>query len=188
MQRQSHPARPKVLAAQTAIVLALVWGWELAPNWMLEELLWSRPSAIFSQTVIWLSDGTLLRSAAATLRTVAAGMILGGLLGIASGLYAGASRAVARLVIGPIEPDLEVPKCSQPIRPIVASPHHMKDRVMIELRCPDAKLWHIYVPVRVIGTSAVAVAVHAIVQRDGNVDPGILGHRTERSGTLNETR
>lgn len=69
-----------------------------------------------------------------------------------------------RFVIGPIDPDLEVPKCSQPIRPIVASPHHMKDRVMIELRCPDAKLWHLYVPVRVIGTSAVAVAVHAIVQ------------------------
>jgi flagellar basal body P-ring formation protein FlgA len=69
-----------------------------------------------------------------------------------------------RFVIGPIEPELEVPKCSQPIRPMVASPHHMKDRVMIELRCPDAKLWHIYVPVRVIGTTPVAVTVHAIVQ------------------------
>jgi flagellar basal body P-ring formation protein FlgA len=69
-----------------------------------------------------------------------------------------------RFVIGPIDSDLQVPKCSQPIRPIVASPHHMKDRVTIELRCADAKLWHIYVPVRVIGTSPVAVAVHAIVQ------------------------
>ncbi len=69
-----------------------------------------------------------------------------------------------RFIIGPIEPDLMVPKCSQPIRPIVASPHHMKDRVTIELRCSDAKLWHMYVPVRVIGTSPVAVAVHAIVQ------------------------
>ena len=69
-----------------------------------------------------------------------------------------------RFVIGPIESDLQVPKCSQPIRPVISSPHHMKDRVTIELRCPDAKLWHIYVPVRVIGTSPVAVAVHAIVQ------------------------
>jgi flagella basal body P-ring formation protein FlgA len=69
-----------------------------------------------------------------------------------------------RFVIGPIDSNLEVPKCSQLIRPIVASPHHMKDRVTIELRCADAKLWHIYVPVRVIGTSPVAVAVHAIVQ------------------------
>lgn len=69
-----------------------------------------------------------------------------------------------RFVIGPIERDLQVPKCSQPIRPIVASAHHMKDRVTIELRCPDAKLWHIYVPVRVVGTSPVAMAAHAIVQ------------------------
>ena len=69
-----------------------------------------------------------------------------------------------RFVIGPIERDLEVPKCSQPIRPIVASAHHMKDRVTIELRCSDTKLWHIYVPVRVVGTSPVAIAAHAIVQ------------------------
>lgn len=69
-----------------------------------------------------------------------------------------------RFVVGPVEPDLQVPKCSQPIRPLVASPHHMKDRVMIELRCSDAKLWHIYVPVRIVGTSPVAVAAHAIVQ------------------------
>ena len=45
-----------------------VLGWEFAPNWMLEDLLWSRPSAIFRQTVIWLADGTLLRHALATLR------------------------------------------------------------------------------------------------------------------------
>lgn len=69
-----------------------------------------------------------------------------------------------RFIIGPIERNLEVPKCSQPIRPSVASPSHMKDRVTIELRCPDAKLWHLYVPVRVVGTSPVAMAAHAIVQ------------------------
>jgi flagella basal body P-ring formation protein FlgA len=69
-----------------------------------------------------------------------------------------------RFVIGPVEPDLQVPRCSQPIKPLVASPHHMKDRVMIELRCSDTKLWHIYVPVRIVGTSPVAVTAHAIVQ------------------------
>ena len=42
------PSRWKVIAAQAAIVLALVLGWEFAPNWMLDELLWSRPSAIYS--------------------------------------------------------------------------------------------------------------------------------------------
>jgi flagella basal body P-ring formation protein FlgA len=35
--------------------------------------------------------------------------------------------------------------------------------VTIELRCQDAKPWHIYVPVRIVGTSPVAVAAHAIV-------------------------
>ena len=38
-------ARLKVAATQAGIILALILGWELAPNWLLEELLWSRPSA-----------------------------------------------------------------------------------------------------------------------------------------------
>ncbi|HEY2144783.1 MAG TPA: flagellar basal body P-ring formation chaperone FlgA, partial [Steroidobacteraceae bacterium] len=54
-------------------------------------------------------------------------------------------------------------KCSRPVKPVVASPQHMKDRVMIELRCQDLKSWHIYVPVRIIGTSPVTVAARAIV-------------------------
>ena len=39
----------------------------------------------------------------------------------------------------------------------------MADRVTVELRCPDLKPWHLYVPVRIVGTSTVAVAAHAIV-------------------------
>jgi flagellar basal body P-ring formation protein FlgA len=66
-----------------------------------------------------------------------------------------------RFVAGPIEAQLE--KCHQPVRPVVASPLHMKDRVMIELRCPDLKSWHIYVPVRIVGTSQAVVLAHAIV-------------------------
>ena len=68
-----------------------------------------------------------------------------------------------RFLVGPIEPHLQFDKCSRPIRPVVASPQHMKDRVMIELRCQDPKPWHFYVPVRIVGTSPVAVAAHAIV-------------------------
>jgi flagella basal body P-ring formation protein FlgA len=68
-----------------------------------------------------------------------------------------------RFLVGPIESHLQFEKCSRPIKPVVASPQHMKDRVMIELRCQDAKPWHIYVPVRIIGTSQVAVAAHAII-------------------------
>jgi len=68
-----------------------------------------------------------------------------------------------RFLVGPIETHLQQEKCSQPLKPLVASPQHMKDRVMIELRCQDPKPWHIYIPVRIVGTSPVAVAVHAIV-------------------------
>ena len=68
-----------------------------------------------------------------------------------------------RFLVGPIEAHLQQEKCSRPIRPLVASPQHMKDRVVIELRCQDPKPWHIYVPVRIVGTSPVAVTAHAIV-------------------------
>jgi flagella basal body P-ring formation protein FlgA len=40
----------------------------------------------------------------------------------------------------------------------------MRDRIVVELRCPDnAGRWHLYVPVRVVGTSMVAIAARAIV-------------------------
>ncbi len=68
-----------------------------------------------------------------------------------------------RFLAGPIEPHLQLEKCSRPVKPVLASPQHMKDRVTIELRCQDPKPWHIYVPVRIVGTSPVAVAAHAIV-------------------------
>jgi flagella basal body P-ring formation protein FlgA len=68
-----------------------------------------------------------------------------------------------RLVVGPLEPRLELAKCASPVRSFLSSAHHMKDRATIELRCQDAKAWHLYVPVRIVGTSPVAVAVHAIV-------------------------
>ena len=110
MRPDSRPARWKVAAAQAAIVLALALFWEYAPNAVLEELLWSRPSAILAQTQIWLADGTLIRQALATLGTVAAGLLIGAAAGIAVGLAAGASRSAARLLIGPIEALFALPK------------------------------------------------------------------------------
>ena len=112
--------RLKVGAAQVGIVLALTLVWEFSPNWLFEELLWSRPSAIFEQTVVWLADGTLLRNAVVTLKTVVAGMLIGGLVGIMIGLHAGASRVVARLIIGPIEALFALPKIT-----LVPSVHPM---------------------------------------------------------------
>jgi flagella basal body P-ring formation protein FlgA len=68
-----------------------------------------------------------------------------------------------RFQIGPIEPNLQLERCLEPVRTSLSSPHHMQDRATIELRCQNSKPWHIYVQVRVVGTSSVAVAAHAIV-------------------------
>jgi flagella basal body P-ring formation protein FlgA len=68
-----------------------------------------------------------------------------------------------RLAVGPIAPGLELRRCGVPVKPVAGSAPHMKDRVTVELRCTSPTAWHLYVQVRIIGTSAVAVAAHAIV-------------------------
>ena len=68
-----------------------------------------------------------------------------------------------RFLIGPIEPHLELPRCRDPVKAALATPHHMQDRATIELRCQNANPWHLYVQVRVIGTSSAVIAAHAIV-------------------------
>jgi flagella basal body P-ring formation protein FlgA len=69
-----------------------------------------------------------------------------------------------RFLIGPIDQHLQLERCHQPVKAGLASVHHMQDRATIDLRCQSAAPpWHIYVQVRIIGTSSVAVAAHAIV-------------------------
>jgi flagella basal body P-ring formation protein FlgA len=68
-----------------------------------------------------------------------------------------------RFVAGPIEAHSNAERCMRPMHPFVPSGQHMKDRITIELRCEDPKPWHLYVPVRIVSTSPVAVAVHAII-------------------------
>lgn len=98
----------RVLAVQLTIILMVLAYWQFAPN--IEELLWSRPTAILTQTVTWLGDGTLLRHALATLTTVAIGMLIGGVAGMIVGLLAGSMPLVARLIMGPIEALFALPK------------------------------------------------------------------------------
>jgi len=68
-----------------------------------------------------------------------------------------------RLLVGPIQPGLQLQRCAVPVKPVIGPGRHMKDRVTVELRCTSPNGWHLYVPVRVIGTTPVAVTVHAIV-------------------------
>jgi hypothetical protein len=58
-----------------------------------------------------------------------------------------------RFVVGPIDPRLQLQRCSLPVKPVIAPGGHMRDRILVELRCPGTPPWHIYVPVRVVGTS-----------------------------------
>jgi len=70
-----------------------------------------------------------------------------------------------RLQAGPIQPNMRLARCENPVQSGVAPGLRARDRVLIELRCPGATglAWHIYVPVKLIGTSAVAIASHALV-------------------------
>ncbi|HEX4152482.1 MAG TPA: flagellar basal body P-ring formation chaperone FlgA [Steroidobacteraceae bacterium] len=68
-----------------------------------------------------------------------------------------------RFIAGPINPDVKLVRCSLPVKHSVGPGSHMRDRVLVELRCPGAPAWHLYVPVRIVGTSQVTVAAHAIV-------------------------
>jgi flagella basal body P-ring formation protein FlgA len=68
-----------------------------------------------------------------------------------------------RLIAGPIEAHVRLQRCSRPVTPVVSTGSHMRDRILVELRCPGTPPWHIYVPVRMVGTSSVAIAARAIV-------------------------
>src|SRR5580658_6348417 len=60
-----------------------------------------------------------------------------------------------RFVAGPVDPRLQLDRCNLPLKPIVSPGQHMRDRVMVEVRCPGTPSWHVYVPVRIVGTSTV---------------------------------
>jgi flagellar basal body P-ring formation protein FlgA len=67
-----------------------------------------------------------------------------------------------RLQVGPIQPRLQLARCGNLKANIAPGPRNPA-RVLIELRCDGATPWHLYVPVKVIGTSPVVLTAHAIV-------------------------
>jgi flagella basal body P-ring formation protein FlgA len=68
-----------------------------------------------------------------------------------------------RFLVGPVPPNLQLEPCDQGIRASIGPGSHMQDRLLIELRCSGPTAWHLFVPIRVIGTSPVLVAAHALV-------------------------
>jgi flagellar basal body P-ring formation protein FlgA len=68
-----------------------------------------------------------------------------------------------RLVVGPVQPHLQLPSCENAIRTARAPGIQTPGRVLIELRCDGRAPWHLYVPAKIVGTTSVALAAHALV-------------------------
>jgi NitT/TauT family transport system permease protein len=76
----------------TAPIVTLLGVWEaLARTQVLDPLFFPPPSVLAATTVEVLRDGSLARHAAATLRRLAAGFLVGSLSGLACGLLMGGS-------------------------------------------------------------------------------------------------
>ena len=67
-----------------------------------------------------------------------------------------------RLQVGPVQPRLQLPRCED-VKAGIAPGLRDRSRVLVELRCEGRTTWHLFVPVKIVGTSPVAVAAHAIV-------------------------
>lgn len=68
-----------------------------------------------------------------------------------------------RLEVGSLRAAAAFDRCQQPIESSVAPGVAMNGRVMVELRCNAGARWHLYVPVKVIGTTPVVITTHALV-------------------------
>jgi len=74
-----------------------------------------------------------------------------------------ALTAKQRLEVGPLQPRLQLERCENAVKSSVAPGLRIAGRVVIELRCDGRSAWHLYVPVRVVGTSPAVIAARAIV-------------------------
>jgi len=68
-----------------------------------------------------------------------------------------------RLSVGPMQSQLQLTRCEKPVRATRARGVQLPGRVLIELRCEGASPWHLYVPAKIVGTTAVVLAAHALV-------------------------
>lgn len=68
-----------------------------------------------------------------------------------------------RLLAGPIPRQIQLTQCTDAVRSRIGPAPHMNDRVLVELRCQGTTGWHLFVPVRVVGSAMAVVAARAIV-------------------------
>jgi flagella basal body P-ring formation protein FlgA len=68
-----------------------------------------------------------------------------------------------RLVIGPLPPRLQLARCEKGLHAERAPGLTVPNRVLMDLRCVGPTPWHLLIPVKVVGTTAVVLAAHALV-------------------------
>jgi flagellar basal body P-ring formation protein FlgA len=68
-----------------------------------------------------------------------------------------------RLVVGPLQPRLQLAACDTRVETARAPGIQAPGRVLIELRCNGHAPWHLFVPVKTVGTTSVVLAAHALI-------------------------
>lgn len=92
--------RRLVIFLRIALAVVTLTGWELAVNWgLMDVFFFSKPSAIYEQLVIWLTEGTaqgpLWRELMVTMEETILGFLIGSLLGIFFGIALGRNKLAA---------------------------------------------------------------------------------------------
>jgi len=81
------------------------------------------------------------------------------------------------LVAGPLQPTMRLARCSSAVQATVAAGLRIPGRLLVELHCEGVAHWNLYIPVRIVGSTTVVVAAHALIA--GNV-LGAADLRVER--------
>lgn len=68
-----------------------------------------------------------------------------------------------RLQVGPLPPQVRLAHCEVPVKSAQAPGLQVPGRALIELRCDGHSPWHVYIPAKIVGTTPVVLAAHAII-------------------------
>lgn len=88
----------KILGLRVVLLCAFLLVWELAAGRLVQEFFISRPSAIIAVFIKWMLDGSLFYHAAITATEAFLGYVIGGLLGMAFGVFLGRTQLLAEVL------------------------------------------------------------------------------------------